>query len=104
MRRLAIAAIVLVGLALRIGYAITIYEPSLVIYHGGDYELYRQGAADILRGDLAFTNDLYLLRPPLFPLLIALLRMQPAAILAVNILLSSLIIPLAYILARQLQN
>ena len=66
------------GLILRIGYAMAIYEPSLVIYHGGDYELYRQGAEDILRGDLAFTNDLYLLRPPLFPLLIALLRLQPA--------------------------
>ena len=98
-----LAAIFLIGLALRIGYAIVIYEPSLVIYHGGDYALYRVGAEEILRGDLAFTNNLYLLRPPLFPLLIALLRLQPATILAVNILLSSLVIPLAFILARKLQ-
>ncbi len=103
LRRSTLVLIVLIGLALRIGYAIAIYEPSLVIYHGGDYELYRVGAEEILRGDLAFKHDLYLLRPPLFPLLIALLNMQPAAILAVNIMLSRSIIPLTYILARQLR-
>ena len=103
MRRSTLALIFLIGLALRIGYAIAIYEPSLVVYHGGDYELYRVGAEEILRGDLAFKHDLYLLRPPLFPLLIALLNMQPAAILAVNILLSSLVIPLTFVLARQLR-
>ena len=100
-RRSTLALIFLIGLALRIGYAIAIYEPSLVVYHGGDYELYSVGAEDILRGDLAFKHDLYLMRPPLFPLLIALLNMQPAAILAVNILLSSLVIPLTFVLARQ---
>ena len=103
MQRVTLALMFLMGLALRFGYALAIYELSLVVYHGGDYDLYRIGAENILRGDLAFTNDLYLLRPPLFPLLIALLNMQPAAILAANILLSSSIIPLTFILARQLR-
>lgn len=103
MRRTALLVIIMLGLALRIAYAAAIYEPSLVVYHGGDYELYRVGAEDILRGDLAFSSDLYLLRPPLFPLLIALLQMQSLAILAANILLSSFVIPFAFILARQLR-
>ena len=99
MQHRALLAIILIGLIMRTGYAIAIYEPSLLVYHGGDYELYRQGAEDILRGDLGFTSDLYLVRPPLFPLLMAVLGLQPTAILAVNILLSIGIIPLTFILA-----
>ena len=103
MRRYALPAIILLGLLLRVAYVIAVYEPSLAVYHGGDYELYRLGAEHISRGDLSFSSDVYLLRPPLFPLLIAALNLDATLILAVNILLSSCIIALSYVIARQLQ-
>lgn len=103
MPRCALLGIVLLGLVLRIGYAVAIYEPSLVVYHGGEYELYRMGAEDVLKGDLGFTSDLYLMRPPLFPLLMAALDLQPFAILMINILFSSAIAPVTFVLARQLR-
>lgn len=102
MRHRALIAIVLLGLALRIGYTIAVYEPSLAVYHGGDYELYRIGAQAIWRGDLSFTNDAFLLRPPLFPLMMAALDLRPMLILAANILLSTAIIFLTYVIGRQL--
>ncbi len=101
MRRFGLPAIILLGLVLRVGYALAVYEPSLVIYHQGDYELYRLGGQEILAGDLAFSHNLYQMRPPLFPLLVALLNLDPLWILAVNICLATAIIPLAYALARQ---
>ena len=102
MRQYGLLAIVLLGLLLRIAYALAIYEPSLLSYHGGDYTLYRVTAEDIAQGDFAFQNSSYLLRPPLFPLLVAALDLQPLLIIAVNILLSTGVIPLAYALAQQL--
>ena len=87
---------------LRIAYALAIYEPNLVVYHGGDYTLYRIGAEEIASGDLSFSHDLFLLRPPLFPLMAALLGVDSLAVIAVNILLASCIIPLTWRLARQL--
>ncbi len=102
MRRFALPAIVLLGLLLRILYAAAIYEPTLAVYHGGDYELYRIGAEILSRGDFSFTNDVFLLRPPFFPLLMAALDLQPLLILAINILLSSGIIALTYALTRKL--
>ncbi len=93
--------IILLGLILRIGYAVAIYEPSLLPYHRGDYDLYHILAEDILRGDLAFQNSGYLLRPPLFPLLGAALGLQPLLIITVNILLATCVIPVTYLLANQ---
>ena len=92
--------ITLAGLLLRVGYALVTYEPSLLNYHSGDYREYKNAAEDILQGDLEFKNSVYLVRPPLFPLLAAALGIQPTLILAVNILLGAVIIPLTYVLAR----
>ena len=66
MARRKLLAIIVFGFILRIGYAVAIYEPSLLPYHGGEIELYLIGAKDILSGDLAFTSDVYLIRPPAF--------------------------------------
>ncbi len=93
--------ITLLGLILRIGYTLTIYEPTLLAYHRGDYDLYRILAEEILRGDLAFQNSGFLLRPPLFPLLAAALDVDPLQILTVNVLLATCVIPLTYLLANQ---
>ena len=90
MARRKLLTIIVVGFVLRIGYAVAIYEPSLLPYHGGDIELYLIGAEDILSGDLPFTGDWYLWRPPLFPLLMATMNLDSFAILAANILLGTL--------------
>ena len=95
--------ITLLGLILRIGYAAAIYEPSLLPFKLDDFVLYRAGAEIILRGDLSFSNDLFLIRPLLYPLFVAGLGLQPLLIMAVNILLASAIIPLSYLLSRQLR-
>ena len=92
--------ITLTGLLLRVGYAVSIYEPSLLPVYLDDFTSYRNAAIDILQGDLAFTNSLYLKRPPGFSLLAAALGIQPILIIAVNILLGAAIIPLTYVLAR----
>ena len=95
--------IILLGLILRIGYVVATYEPSLSAYFSDDFVLYRQGAEAILRGDLSFTQDTFLLRPPLFPLMIAALDLRPPLILFANILLSTGIIFLTYLIGRQLE-
>ena len=94
--------IILLGLILRIGYALAIYEPTLLSYHKGDYDLYRILAEELLRGDLTFENSGYLLRPPLFPLLAAALNLEPLPIISVNILLAACVIPVTYLLAKEL--
>ena len=93
--------IMALGLLLRIGYAAAIYEPSLLSYSLDDYQLYRMGAEVIAAGDLSFSNDLFLMRPPVYPLLVVALGLQPLLIIAVNILLGAAIIPLCYHLSRQ---
>ena len=44
MARRKLLTIIVVGFVLRIGYAVAIYEPSLLPYHGGDIELYLASA------------------------------------------------------------
>lgn len=101
--RLALLAVVLLGLLLRIAYAAAIYEPSLLAYGLDDYILYRVGAELIAQGDLSFSHDLFLLRPPLFPLLVAALQLNDFAVIAANILFGTSVIPLTYMLARMLR-
>ncbi len=101
MRRYALLMIILLGISLRVGYALAIYEPSLLNYNLDDFVSYRNAASDILRGDLAFTNSLYMKRPPLYALLVAALQIQPMLVILANITLGTVIIPLAYKLARQ---
>lgn len=87
LRRSTLVLIVLIGLALRIGYAIAIYEPSLQQYNLDDFVSYRNAAQDILDGDLAFTNSLYMKRPPVYSLMVAALGIQPLLVIAANIAL-----------------
>ena len=100
MPRFRLLTITIIGLILRVSYALVTYEPSLLNYHSGDYREYSNAAEDILQGDLEFKNSVYLVRPPLFPLLVAALGIQPLLIVAANILLGAAIIPLTYVLAR----
>ena len=100
MPRFGLLTIAIIGLLLRVGYAVITYEPSLLNYHSGDYREYSNAAEDILQGDLEFKNSVYLVRPPLFPLLVAALGIQPLLIIAANILLGAAVIPLTYFLAR----
>ncbi len=101
MPRKALAAIILLGLILRVVYAVAIYDPSFLNYNLDDFVSYRNAASDILHGDLAFTNSLYMKRPPLYALLVAALQIQPLVVIAANIALGTAIIPLTYVLARR---
>ena len=102
MLRRALLTTVAIGLCLRIAYAVAIYEPSLLPYNLDDFISYKNAANDILNGDLAFSNSLYLKRPPAYALLVAALGIQPGLIIAVNLLLGLSVIPLTYHIARQL--
>ena len=87
--------ITFIGLALRMGWAITHLETADM----GDYILYSEGARHIVEeGD--FSNSLFLVRPPLFPLWIALLGNHTPTILMINALIGTLMIPLVYTVAR----
>ncbi|MCY3978349.1 MAG: phospholipid carrier-dependent glycosyltransferase [Chloroflexi bacterium] len=101
MQRFALPAIILLGLFLRVAYAAAIYEPSLLPYHYGDFTEYALAAEQIASGDLSFSNSYFVVRPPLFPLLIAALGMRPSLIIAVNIIIAIGIIPATFVLARQ---
>ncbi len=103
MQRRALMGITLIGLVLRIAYAVAIYEPSLQKYNLDDFVSYRNAARDILNGDLAFTNSLYMKRPPVYSLMVAALGIQPLLVIAANIALGIAIVPLTYLLGRQLK-
>ena len=101
--RLALLAVILLGLLLRVLYAAAIYEQSLLAYGLDDYILYRVGAELIAQGDLSFSHDLFLMRPPLFPLLVAALQLNEFAVIAANILLGTCVIPSTYMIARMMR-
>lgn len=97
----ALLAVTLLGVFLRIAYAVAISSPSLLNYSLDDFVSYRVAATDILAGDLAFTNSVYMKRPPLYSLLVAALQIQPVLVIVANILLGSAIIPLTFALAKR---
>ena len=103
MVRRGLLTLILIGLFLRIAYAVGIYDPTLLNYNLDDFISYKNAAIDILQGDLLFTNSLYMKRPPVYSLLVAILGIQPFLIIAANIFLGIVIIPLTYVLARQLR-
>jgi hypothetical protein len=78
------------------------YTDDLSRFESGDYELYWHGGRHIQEhGDL--TNSLFAHRPPLFPLLIALVGIDnDLGVLLVNALIGAALAPLSVILARQL--
>jgi len=101
--RFALPAIILLGLALRIAYTAAIYGPSLNLDYPGDYWDYHIAAKQILAGDTAFTHRVFLLRPPLYPLVAAALEVNRPLLIMLNQLLAIMIIPLTHLLARQLR-
>lgn len=89
------------ALAVRWGYAALRWSDDFSAFDSGDYALYRIGGEHILaEGD--FTNSLFLIRPPLFPLLVALLGVREGAILLANAAIGATLAPLTLVLARQL--
>lgn len=103
MARFALPAIILLGLALRIAYTASEYGPSLNLDYPGDYWDYHIAAKQILAGDTAFTHRIFLVRPPLYPLVVAALDVNRPLLIMLNQLLAIMIIPLAHALARQLR-
>ena len=103
MARFALPAIILLGLALRIAYTSSVYGLTLDLDYPGDYWDYHIAAKQILRGDTAFTHPIFLLRPPLYPLVVAALDVHRPLLLILNQLLAIMIIPLTHLLARQLR-
>ncbi len=98
----SLLAILLLGLFLRVLYAVGIYDDSLMPYHGGDWTEYALAAEQIVGGDFSFSSSYFVVRPPLFPLMIALLDMRPFLIIGTNILLATAIIPLTFSIALSL--
>jgi hypothetical protein len=86
---MSLALIFLVALGVRLLFVISRYTPSLSNFEFGDYPSYAFAARHWLQhGD--FSSRLFLVRPPLFPLLIALLGDQTAAVLLANCALGAL--------------
>ena len=101
MRQMRLAAIILAGLLLRALYTGAFYGPTLDLDSPSDYWEYRRAAIQILAGDWAFTDGVFVERPPLFPMMMAALGGSKPLILMFNQLLSLVIIPLTYVLARR---
>lgn len=91
----------LLGLALllRVLLIAWLYSPSLLRFDNGDYPLYLIGAQEIAAHGLDFSNSLFMVRPPLYPLLIALLGLQAPLVLAANVALGLLLVVVTYKLA-----
>jgi hypothetical protein len=62
-----------IGLILRLGWIALIFTPDFSSFEGGDYRLYELGG-EYIRAFGNLQSDAFLVRPPLFPLLIALLN------------------------------
>jgi hypothetical protein len=94
-----LALIFLVALGGRLLFVLSRYTPSLSNFEFGDYPSYAFAARHWLQhGD--FSSRLFLVRPPLFPLLIALLGDQTAAVLLANCALGALNAVLAALLCE----
>ena len=97
-----ILLVTFLALGIRLVWGLSQLAQGVEFVDEGDYALYRIGAEYILsEGD--FSNSLFLVRPPAFPLIAAFLNLNNQAIIILNALLGALLTPLTYILARQLQ-
>jgi len=97
----SLALIFLVAFGVRLLFVISRYTPSLSNFEFGDYPSYAFAARHWMQyGD--FSSRLFLVRPPLFPLLIALLGDWTAAVLIANCALGALNAVLAALLCRAL--
>lgn len=100
-----LAVLSLVGFALRFGWLLSVAGWTLPSeysrFDNGDYALYAIGAeAFAVSG--TFSNSLFLVRPPLFSLMLWALGNQALAVLIANVLLGTALIPLTYVFARRL--
>lgn len=98
-----LVAITVLGLFLRVLYVWLAFDESMLVYHRGDWPEYRIAAEAIMAGDWEFRHSHFLVRPPLFPLLAALLNIHEWSIILVNTLIAVGIIPATYALARRLR-
>lgn len=99
--RLAVLLIFVLAILLRLALIGYKYTGDLRHFESGDYPLYRIGG-EYIRENKDLSNSLFLLRTPLFPLLIAALQVNGKAVLLANTLIGASLVPLSYVLARQL--
>lgn len=90
------------AVAVRLALIAVQYTNDLARFQSGDYTLYRIGGEHIC-AQRNTTNSLFLLRPPLFPLLVCLLGVNDWAVLLANAVIGAALAPLTVILARQLR-
>lgn len=99
-RKSDLIVVLLLAFVIRLGWVAGHYTESLAAFQHGDYTLYLIGAeAFAQQGN--FSNSLFLVRPPLFPLLIYSLNMNGTAVLLVNTVFGALLAPLSMVLAWQ---
>lgn len=91
----------LLALGVRLGYGLFQLSQGFLAISEGDYTLYQLGAEHI-RAEGNFDNSLFLVRPPLFPLIVALLQDNHTAIIVLNSVFGALLAPLTMLLAFQL--
>ena len=96
------AFVVLVALGLRLRFTFEVYGPQLWLQYPGDYWEYLEAAQSILDDGYAFENRIFLVRPPIYPLVMALARMHRPALIFFNMFCALLQIPLTYALVRRL--
>lgn len=99
---MVITGIVVLAVVVRLLYLLLIRQGDASSLDNGDYTLYEIGARHILTTG-RFDNSLFLARPPLFPLLIALLEVQASRVLLLNAVLGGLTSGLVYGIGRQLR-
>lgn len=99
--RYAWLAIVAAALIIRLNYGLSLLDQGFLYVSEGDYTLYQVGAEHIL-SEGNFDNSIFLVRPPLFPLLIALTGDHHPTLIVLNSLFGALLTLLTIILARQL--
>ncbi len=96
-----LTGITLLALILRGALAILRYTPDFMHYQSGDYNLYYIGAQH-LRDFNNFTNSLFLVRPPLYSILIAASGLNNVAVLIMGVILGTLIVPVTYVIWRSI--
>jgi hypothetical protein len=94
-------AVFALALVIRLGLVVVWLGDDYRAFESGDYVLYRVGAEHI-RDNGDFSNSLFLVRPPAFPLVVLALGVNPLAVLLVDALLGALLAPGALVLARRL--
>ncbi len=97
-----VGLITIIALGIRLVWGFSQLSLGIEFVDEGDYALYRIGAEHLLTaGD--FSNSLFLVRPPAFSILIALLNQNNTLILLFNSVLGALLVPLTCVLARQIR-